>query len=213
MDLTKLDRPSRTHRISAGGGHAEENGRRDRWRSRSERRRNGGGFGRCRDQAGLEDLREPWAKPMMPLISPAIRRASRRRRHALCELPGQDARGRAAVSGALAGQSICRRACAQCPANLGSLPRHRKLIMSRFASILRCCCSSSGRDGACPGKILQGSRSRCRCRASHRLTSLLKVANFRGDVKYMGKIAEDLEKYLAGCGDERHRPSRAGVRL
>jgi hypothetical protein len=34
------------------------------------------------------------------------------------------------------------------------------------------------------------------------LTTLLKIANFRADVAYMGEVAQELETYLAGCGDE-----------
>ena len=34
------------------------------------------------------------------------------------------------------------------------------------------------------------------------LTTLLKIANFRADVKYMGEVAGDLDRFLAGCGSE-----------
>ncbi len=34
------------------------------------------------------------------------------------------------------------------------------------------------------------------------LTTLLKIANFRADVKYMGDVASELERFLAGCGTE-----------
>lgn len=34
------------------------------------------------------------------------------------------------------------------------------------------------------------------------LTTLLKIANFRADVKYMGDVAGELERFLAGCGSE-----------
>lgn len=34
------------------------------------------------------------------------------------------------------------------------------------------------------------------------LTTLLKIANFRADVTYMGQIATELEQYLSTCGDE-----------
>jgi hypothetical protein len=34
------------------------------------------------------------------------------------------------------------------------------------------------------------------------LTTLLKIANFRADVKYMGEIARELEQFLSTCGDE-----------
>lgn len=34
------------------------------------------------------------------------------------------------------------------------------------------------------------------------LTTLLKIANFRADVKYMGDVASELERYLSGCGAE-----------
>lgn len=34
------------------------------------------------------------------------------------------------------------------------------------------------------------------------LTTLLKIANFRADVKYMGDIAGELERFLATCGNE-----------
>ncbi|MBS0125393.1 hypothetical protein [Thetidibacter halocola] len=35
-----------------------------------------------------------------------------------------------------------------------------------------------------------------------RLTTLLRIANFRGDLKYMGEVAGELEQYLATCGDD-----------
>jgi hypothetical protein len=38
------------------------------------------------------------------------------------------------------------------------------------------------------------------------LTTLLKIANFRGDVKYMGEVALELEQFLATCGDEAAGP-------
>ena len=34
------------------------------------------------------------------------------------------------------------------------------------------------------------------------LTTLLKIANFRADVKYMGEVATELEQFLTTCGDE-----------
>src|SRR5688500_5985432 len=34
------------------------------------------------------------------------------------------------------------------------------------------------------------------------LTTLLKIANFRADVQYMGEVAADLDRFLAGCGAE-----------
>ena len=34
------------------------------------------------------------------------------------------------------------------------------------------------------------------------LTTLLKIANFRADVAYMGELALELEQFLQGCGDE-----------
>lgn len=34
------------------------------------------------------------------------------------------------------------------------------------------------------------------------LTTLLKIANFRADVKYMGEVAGDLDRFLTGCGSE-----------
>lgn len=34
------------------------------------------------------------------------------------------------------------------------------------------------------------------------LSTLLKIANFRADVKYMGEVASDLDRFLAGCGSE-----------
>ncbi|HEV7251592.1 MAG TPA: hypothetical protein VGN97_00610 [Mesorhizobium sp.] len=34
------------------------------------------------------------------------------------------------------------------------------------------------------------------------LTTLLQIANFRADVKYMGEVAGDLDEFLAGCGTE-----------
>jgi hypothetical protein len=37
---------------------------------------------------------------------------------------------------------------------------------------------------------------------SGELTTLLKIANFRADVKYMGEVAGDLDRFLAGCGSE-----------
>jgi hypothetical protein len=37
---------------------------------------------------------------------------------------------------------------------------------------------------------------------SGKLTTLLKIANFRADVKYMGDVALELEQFLSTCGDE-----------
>lgn len=34
------------------------------------------------------------------------------------------------------------------------------------------------------------------------LTTLLKIANFRADVTYMGEVAQELETFLSACGDE-----------
>jgi hypothetical protein len=39
-------------------------------------------------------------------------------------------------------------------------------------------------------------------RRAGELTTLLKIANFRADVKYMGEVALELEQFLSTCGDE-----------
>lgn len=73
--------------------------------------------------------------------------------------------------------------------------------MSRLTLFLATClvllAAAPARAQSCNELDLDAAAAR-----ASELTTLLKIANFRADVTYMGEVALELERYLESCGDE-----------